>query len=167
MKLALSSERLAVVSWRKIMFFCLLLTAYCLLACSIPNLEAPECTEARAALREFYSNHFGGDMKFTAENLQAREKYLTPDLARLLEKFLTDSDPFTLSVAVDVPRAFRVGGCQALAPDKTELQVLLFWKDDARSEQRELKVEAVKQNDKWLINNISNNTSSLQNILNH
>ena len=46
-------------------------------------------------------------------------------------------------------------------------QILLFWKDDARSEQREIKVEAVKQNDKWLINNISNQTSSLQNILNH
>jgi hypothetical protein len=44
---------------------------------------------------------------------------------------------------------------------------LLFWKDDVRSEQQELKIEAVKQNDKWLISNISNNTSNLQNILNH
>ncbi|HLM00806.1 MAG TPA: hypothetical protein VK400_07100, partial [Pyrinomonadaceae bacterium] len=59
------------------------------------------------------------------------------------------------------------GGCRALAPDKTESQVLLFWKDDARTEQREIKVEAVKENDKWLIGNISNETSSLQNILNH
>jgi hypothetical protein len=166
MKLAVSSKQLTV-GWGKIMLFCSLLTAYCSLSCSIPNLEAPECTEARATVREFYSNHFGGDMKFTSENLQARAKYLTPDLTRLLEKFLTNSDPFTLSEGEDVPRAFRVGGCKALAPDKTELQVLLFWKDDARSEQRELKVEAVKQNDKWLVNNISNNTSNLQNLLNH
>ena len=104
-------------------------------------------------------------MKFTPENLKAREKFLTPELNKLLQKFLTDSDPFTLST--DVPKAFRVGGCKALAPDKAELQILLFWKDDARSEQRELKIEAVKQNDKWLINDIFNQTSSLQNILNH
>jgi len=104
-------------------------------------------------------------MKFTAEHLKAREKYLTPDLTRLLQKFVADSDPFTLSE--DVPKAFRVGGCKTLAPDKTEVQVLLFWKDDARSEQREINIEAVKQNDKWLINNIFNNTSNLQNILNH
>jgi hypothetical protein len=104
-------------------------------------------------------------MKFTNENLRAREKYLTAELAGLLQKFVTDSDPFTLSE--DFPKAFRVGGCKTLAPGKTESQVLLFWKDDVRSEQQELKIEAVKQNDKWLISNISNNTSNLQNILNH
>lgn len=166
MKSAMSGKRLAV-GWRKITFFCLLLAAYCLPACSVPNLESPECAGARQAAREFYSSHFGGDMKFTPENLRAREKYLTPDLTRLLQKFVTDSDPFTLTPGDDLPKAFRVGGCQTAAPDKTELQVLLFWKDDARSEQRELKIEAVRQNDKWLINNISNNASNLQNILNH
>jgi hypothetical protein len=166
MKLAVSSEQLAV-GWRKIMLFCSLLTAHCLLACSIPNLEAPECTAARASVREFYSNHFGGDMKFTPENLRAKEKYLTPDLTRALQRFVTDSDPFTLTRGDDLPKAFRVGGCKATAADKTESQILLFWKDDNRSEQREINVEAVKQNDHWLINNISNNTSNLQNILNH
>jgi hypothetical protein len=141
--------------------------AFCLSSCRVPNLEAPECTDSRAAVREFYSNHFGNDMKFTPENLQARAKYLTPDLTRLLQKFVTDSDPFTLTPGDDLPKAFRVGGCKAIAPEKTELQVLLFWKDDARSEQREIKIEAARQNDKWLINNIYNNTSNLQNILNH
>ncbi|MDQ3798402.1 MAG: YbjP/YqhG family protein [Acidobacteriota bacterium] len=149
------------------MFYCLLLTACCSLSCSVPNLESPECTAARQTVREFYSQHFGGDMKFTPENLRAREKYLTPDLARLLQKFLTGSDPFTLTPGDDLPKAFRVGGCKTVAPDKTELQVLLFWKDDARSEQREIRVEAVRQSEEWLIGNISNNTSNLQNILNH
>lgn len=147
--------------------FCILHFALFIFSCSVPNLESPECTAARAAVREFYSNHFGGDMKFTPENLTAREKYLTPDLARLLQKFLTDSEPFTLSAPDDVPKAFRVGSCQMRAPDKTEVQILLFWKDDVRSEQREIQVEALKENDKWLISNISNNTSSLKNILNH
>ncbi|HEY0050381.1 MAG TPA: hypothetical protein VGB68_13895, partial [Pyrinomonadaceae bacterium] len=141
--------------------------AFCISSCSVPNLESPECSAARTAVREFYSNHFGGDMKFTPENLKAREKHLTPDLARLLQKFLTDSDPFTLSAPDDLPKAFRAGGCKVAAPDKTELQILLFWKDDVRSEQREITVEAVKQNETWLINNISSNTSNLQNLLNH
>ena len=72
-------------------------------------------------------------MKFTAENLRAREKYLAPDLTRLLQKFGTGSDPFTLTPNDDLPKAFRVGGCKATAADKTESQVLLFWKDDYRS----------------------------------
>ena len=93
-------------------------------------------------------------MKFTPENLKAREKYLTPDLAVLLQKSAADSDPFTLMPGDDLPKAFRVGGCKALAPGKTEVQVLLFWKDDVRSEQREIKVETVKRNDKWLIDKI-------------
>jgi hypothetical protein len=165
MKTEAGSRKLKV--WRqRFTFFCLPSFVFCLLSCSVPNLEAPECTQARGSVREFYSYHFGGDMKFTPENLQAREKYLTPDLARLLQKFLTDSDPFTLSAPDDVPKAFRIGGCKVVAPDKTELQVLLFWKTDERSEQREINVEAVKQNDKWLISNISSNTSNLQNLLN-
>lgn len=166
MKRAASSERSAA-GWRRITFFCLLLAACCLPSCSVPNLESPECTEARQTVREFYSQHFGGDMKFTPENIRAREKYLAPDFAWLLQKFVTDSDPFTLTPGDDLPKAFRVGSCKTIAPDKTGLQVLLFWKDEARSEQREINVEAVRQNDKWLISNISNNTSNLQNILNH
>lgn len=154
--------------WRRgFFFFCLPACVFWLVSCSVPNLEAPECTQARAAIREFYSNHFGGDMKFTPENLRSREKYLSPDLARLLQKFVTDSDPFTLTQGDDLPKAFRVGGCKTVAADKTESQVLLFWKEDYRTEQREINVEAMKGNGNWLISNISNNTSNLQNILNH
>ncbi|HLM00820.1 MAG TPA: hypothetical protein VK400_07170, partial [Pyrinomonadaceae bacterium] len=101
MKLAVSGRQSAV-GWRKITFFCLLLAAYCSLSCSVPNLESPECTQARRTLGEFYSNHFGNDMKFTPENLRDREKYLTTDLTRLLQKFLTDSDPFTLTPGDDL-----------------------------------------------------------------
>jgi hypothetical protein len=106
-------------------------------------------------------------MKFTPENLQAREKFLTPDLNNFLRKFLTESDPFTLTPSDDPPKAFRVGACETKASNKTELQVLIFWKDDVRSEQREIKVEAAKESDKWLISNISNNTVNLRDILNH
>jgi hypothetical protein len=160
----MQNSKFKIQNW--LIAFCVLHFALAI-SCKVPNLEAPECAGARAEVREFYSNHFGGDMKFTSENLKAREKYLAPDLARLLQKFVTDSDPFTLSAPGDVPKAFRVGGCKILAADETEVQVLLFWKDDNRSEQREINVAVVKQNGNWLIMNIFNNTSNLQNILNH
>jgi len=31
---------------------------------------------------------------------------------------------------------------------------VLFWRDDTRNEQREIRVETIKQNDQWLINKI-------------
>jgi hypothetical protein len=122
-------------------------------ACSIPNLEAPECTAARQTVREFYSYHFGNEMRFSPENLQSREKFLTPQFAESLRNRQTDADVFTTN-DTDYPKAFRAGECRVVAPGRTEFEVLLFWKDDARSEQRAIKVEAVKQNDKWLIDKI-------------
>lgn len=135
---------------------CLLLFTFYLLlftsACSIPNLEKPECTEAREAVREFYSFHFGSDMRPSAEYLQKREKYLTSDWKKIISKNLDGKeDYFTLSE--DYPKAFRIGACEIVEPNvKVDFGVVLFWKDEARSEQREIKVEMVKTGDKWLIN---------------
>jgi hypothetical protein len=149
------SWQLAVGSWRKLAFFCLLLSAFCLLSCSVPNLEAPECTEARQTLKEFYSFHFGNDMQPTPENLKERERFLTNKFINNLQTASGETDPFTLTD--DLPRAFRVGGCQVVESQKRVVfGVLLFWKTDTRTEQRQINVEAVKQSDKWLINKISN-----------
>lgn len=148
----------------KLILLCALSFALCT-ACSIPNLEKPECTESRNAVKEFYSYHFGNDMKFTPENLKAREKFLTPEFSKKLGKFMTQSDPFTLTE--DFPKAFSISGCNAIDANKTDVRVLLFWRDDTRSEQREIHAEAVKQNDKWLIDNIYNDQINLESILNH
>lgn len=123
------------------------------LGCSIPNLESPACIDARTPVREFYSFHFGNDMNFSDESLQLRKRFLTADFARRLSDYNIGGDPFTKRDA-DFPKAFRVGECRETAPDNTEFQVLLFWKDDVRSEQREIKVSAVKQDDRWLIDDI-------------
>lgn len=134
-------------------------------SCSIPNLEKAECTQSRDAVKEFYSYHFGNEMKFTEANLKPREKFLSPELTKLLQKFVTESDPFTLTD--DLPKAFRVSGCSVTDANKADVGVLLFWRDETRTEQREIHVETVKQNDKWLINNIYNEQANLQNNLNH
>lgn len=137
--------------------FCLLLFVFCLFSasCSMPNLQSQECSEARPTVKEFYSYHFGNDMKFTLENLKLREKFLTPELINKLTNTPQNVDPFTLTN--DTPKAFRVGGCEVVEEGKNvNFEVLLFWKTDTRSEQRSISVEVVKQNDKWLINKIFN-----------
>ncbi len=141
---SIASLRVSVPLW-----LILLLTG-----CSIPNLEPPACIESRTAVREFYSFHFGNDMKFSTENLKLREKFLTLELSKQMQSAQENTDPFTTGTS-DFPKAFRVGECKEFSPGQTEFQVLLFWRDDTRSEQREVKVEAVKQNEKWMIDKIS------------
>ncbi len=154
-QLAVSGEQLAV-GWRKLLMFCLLLTACCSLSCgSVPNLEAPECTESRGSVKDLYSFHFGNEMRFSPENLKLREKFLTPEFFRSLQNLQTESDVLTTG-NTDYPKAFRVGACQVVEPTKTNFEVLLFWKDDKRTEQKAISVEVVKQGDKWLVNKILN-----------
>jgi len=135
--------------WARVSLLLVLFAA----SCSVPNLEEPACTEARIDVRQFYSFHFANDMKPSAENLKLREKYLTADLLKTLSASNeTALDYFT--AATDYPKAFRTGTCKVISPSETEFQVILFWRDDNRSEQKEVTVDAVKQDDKWLINKV-------------
>ena len=136
----------------------LLFTFYFLLftfSCSIPNLETPECGEARNVVKEFYSYHFGNDMKFTKENLKPREKFLSNELKqKLASQPESATDYFTATD--DYPKAFRLGSCEMIEKDKkVNMQILLFWKTETRSEQREIHVEVIKENDKWLIDDVN------------
>ena len=134
--------------------FCFLLFA--LASCSVPNLEKPECAAARQAVKEFYSFHFGDQMKPSRENSRKREKFLTDELNRALAAAETEEATDYFTQTDDYPKAFRIGECAATDENRTVFQVVLFWKNDTRSEQREVKVEAVKQDGKWLINGVEN-----------
>ncbi len=123
--------------------------------CSIPNLEEPECTAARSVVKEFYSYHFGNEMRFSPENLKPREKYLTPELAGSLPREATEADVFTTN-SNDYPKAFRTGACRVVDPARADVEILLFWRDDNRSEQREIQAEVVRRGDRWLIDKIKN-----------
>ncbi len=133
----------------------LLFLVFAFTSCSIPNLEPPECTESRGVVKEFYSFHFGNDMKFSQENLKLREKFLTAEFTRSLQNIQNENDVFTIN-SKDYPKAFRTGACEVISTEKTIFTVVLFWRSDARSEQKEIKVETVKQNDKWLISKVIN-----------
>lgn len=131
-----------------------LVSALFAFSCTVPNLESPACTESKNAVREFYSYHFGNEMKFSADGLKHREKFLTPEFAKFVANSTEGSDPFTTG-SDDIPKAFRVGECREISPERTESNVLLFWRNDERTEQREIKVETVDKNDTWLVNKIS------------
>ncbi len=123
-------------------------------ACSIPIFEKPGCAEARDSVKQFYSFHFGNGMTPSEENLLQRKIYLTDELfGSLSQAPLTRVDYFTASE--NYPRAFRVGACEANAPNNPTFRVLLFWRDDTKSEQKEIRVEMLKPGSRWLINKVS------------
>ena len=137
----------------------LLLIAHCLLfACSVPNLEAADCTAARDVVREFYSFHFGNDMRPTVDNIKLRERFITESLASKLALDLQSGsktmDYFTQSE--NFPKAFRAGECSVIQNGTSvRFRVLTFWKDDVRSEQRPIFVTAKKEKDGWRIDDVS------------
>lgn len=134
--------------------FLLLASGFLLLSCSIPNLEKPQCTASRQTVKEFYSYHFDSNSKPSKENPNFREKFLTDELKQNLAAAQTDGKIDYFTATDDFPKAFRVGSCEVTNENKTVFQVVLFWRDDTRTEQREIKVETVRQNDNWLINNV-------------
>jgi hypothetical protein len=92
-------------------------------------------------------------MQFSQGNLKLREKFLTPALSQKFGAWPNAGDPFTTGDE-DLPKAFRVGECTQIPDDRTEFQVLLFWKDDVRTEQRQIRVAAARLNDRWLIDDV-------------
>ncbi|MFN3329838.1 MAG: hypothetical protein ACK419_02815 [Pyrinomonadaceae bacterium] len=123
-------------------------------SCSIPNLEPPECSEARQKVKEFYSYHFADDMSFSIEKLEKRKNYLTERFFEELKGEQTQADVFTTG-DTDFPKSFSVGRCQLVEPGKAEIDVLLLWRrDNYTSEQRLIKIEMQKQNNTWLIDEI-------------
>ncbi|MGD9587536.1 MAG: hypothetical protein AB7Q37_09995 [Pyrinomonadaceae bacterium] len=121
--------------------------------CSVPNLDPPLCSEARTPVREFYSLHFGNEMAVSPDVLALRRQFITDGLFERAAAAEPGTDPFT-SGSADLPKAFRVGECRVLGPERTGFDVLLFWKDDVRSEQRTISIEAVRVNGRWLVDKI-------------
>ena len=83
------------------------------------------------------------------------QPFLTPVLFQgLSASNETAKDYFTQTD--DYPKAFRVGSCSSDTDTKAVLQVILLWRDDKRTEQKEVHVETLKVGDKWFINSVSN-----------
>lgn len=142
--------------WRSVVAVSLLVGVFFSTSCltgSIPNLEKPQCTSSRDVVKRFYSIHFGGDMRFSQENLKVREKFLTKQYAASLQNINSAADIFT-SNSEDYPRAFRLGGCEVLGEEKAKVEILVFWKNGDESRQQSVFAEVTKDSGNWLISNI-------------
>ena len=140
------------ITLRLLFLFCL---AFSVAGCSLPSLEKPQCKAARDTVKRFYSLHFADDMRPSAQNVKTSQPFLTPVLFQSLSTSNeTAKDYFTQTD--DYPKAFRVGSCSSDSDTKAVLQVVLLWRDDNRTEQKEVHVETVKVGGQWLINNVSN-----------
>lgn len=122
-------------------------------SCSVPTLETPQCTAARDTVKRFYSFYFDSDMN-SVEGARTRSTFLTNELSsQLAGPKKGDIDYFTTTN--NFPKAFRVGGCTSDSTDSATLEVVLLWRDDTASDQKEVKVEVVQRFGKWLINKVS------------
>ncbi|QYO66617.1 hypothetical protein [Leptolyngbya sp. 7M] len=126
-----------------------------ILSCSIPSLEQPACNDARPLIREFYSFHFGNEMEITPEGIRQRERFLSPQMKTLAAQAPEGSDPFTVGSG-SLPRAFRVGSCRQTSESRVEFDVLFFWKEEATTEQRPIKVELIKEDGQWFVERVNN-----------
>ena len=151
----ISNTQLAIGSFRYRLLLianCLLLIANgLLLSCSIPNLDPSECIQSRDTVKEFYSWYLASDVEQRSKSPEMFEKFI----ARGGPPQPTGNvDPYVLTS--DFPKAFRVGECKVVQPDRrTQFEVLLFWKDDVRSEQRSIKVDTENVDGKWLIRSVT------------
>lgn len=152
MKFRLTRKEPRARRYKALLVF-VILTGIWTAGCGTPILEPPECLAARTPVREFYSVHFGNDMAFSAESLRLRERFLSRELVNRLQGSAEGTDPFTTG-DTDHPKAFRAGECRVLGPNRVRFDIVLFWKDDVRSEQRKIGVEVVKNENEWLIDKI-------------
>ncbi|MBV9216769.1 MAG: hypothetical protein JO053_11385 [Acidobacteria bacterium] len=121
-------------------------------ACSIPNLESQNCSEARDAVKQLYSFHFANDMSASLESLKAREKFLSPEFYQRLVASNPSVDPFTFSA--DPPKTFKIAKCTEKAPADVDMQVQIYWRDEQKTTQKEVHVDTVRSGDKWLVNDV-------------
>jgi hypothetical protein len=97
-------------------------------------------------------------MRPTLENLELRDRFLTRSGRFRFGKATggmpeTKIDPFTLTE--NFPKAFRVGDCVVVSPEQeVRFQLLLFWKDDVRSEERSVTVTAKNEEGSWRIDSV-------------
>jgi hypothetical protein len=133
--------------------FCILYSAFCIVGCGVPNLDPPQCVEARTSVKQFYSFHFGNEMRPTPENFKLRERFLTKRFNSMLTTASeSEVDPFTITR--EFPRTFKIGECNANSPTSVDFQVQLYWRDDEQTVQQEVVAYSVKENDSWLVDSV-------------
>lgn len=119
----------------------------------IKSLDSPECIEARDQVKQFYSYHFDNLVNPDAEVVRTRASFVVDRLKPELDSEAGE-DYFTKTV--EHPKAFRVGECRTIDDGRIAFDIVLFWRSPERTEERQIVAEAVKENNRWLINKVEN-----------
>lgn len=139
---SISTARLAIVT-------ILLFATFLISSCSIPNLEGQQCTEARDAVREFYSWYMGTDAAVREKQRDVYNRYIASDFHSTA---VTDNDPFYLSDTT--PTTFKIGKCEQKDDSHITIQIQLYWRQDRKTDQKEVYANVTKSGDKWLIDKV-------------
>ena len=135
---------------RKALFtVCLMLIACCVSSCSMPSLETPQCNEARDSVKEFYSWYLGTDAEMRSRQRDFYDRYVS----RTFDPAQRDGlDAFFLSDTT--PTTFKVGKCEVTDDTHAKVQVQLYWRQERKTDQKEIYVKTVKSEDTWLIESV-------------
>jgi len=117
-------------------------------ACSIPNLDPPECAAARDVAKQYYSLAIGGD-PMSHPDVLARLKALR---ASGFTAGPMEGDPYYFSS--EQPTSSRVGQCSALEDGRVKAEVTVIWRVNGKNSERKDLVTLAKTNEAWLIERI-------------
>lgn len=145
---------LSVGAWeltavRQVIITGLVLSIVGLGGCSIPNLEGEQCTQARDAVREFYFWYLGTDASVREKQRDFYDRYIAPSFRSVAGQ---DLDPFFLSGTA--PTTLKIGKCEMKDDSHVTMQVQLYWRQEGKTEQKEVYADVIKVAGKWLIDRV-------------
>lgn len=123
--------------------------------------QAPGAADPQTVANEFYKYHFSHDMSFTAETLQPRARWLTPELREACRAYFAlpsdpeevpdiDGDPFTGSQ--EYPDTFSTGPAQVTGAT-ARVPLTFTWKQDRHSTTSAAVLKQI--NGQWLIDDVT------------
>ena len=124
-------------------------------ACRFYSLETPACSQARDTTKQFYSWYLGTDAHLKEAQPDIFSKHVVSTyFPGDGNAYAFERDPFFLEQ--NLPTTFKIGACKQIDPEKVDLQVQIYWRTDIKTVQKEIHVEAIKLDDAWLINKVTN-----------
>ena len=122
---------------------------FSLAGCSIPNLEGQQCTEARDAVHDFYFWYLGTEPAMRDKQRDVYDRFIAPQFSTVSK---TNVDPFFLSDTT--PTTLKIGKCEMKDDSHVTMQVQLYWRQDGKTDQKEVYADVAKSGDKWLIDKV-------------
>ena len=122
---------------------------FSLSGCSIPNLEGQQCTEARDAVHDFYFWYLGTEPAMRDKQRDVYDRFIAPEFSTVPK---TNVDPFFLSDTT--PTTLKIGKCEMKDDSHVKMQVQLYWRQDGKTDQKEVYADLAKTGNKWLIDKV-------------